>query len=45
METGKLPKARERESIARDTELVTPIFGGGGKPKAGAPGDTGEISG
>ncbi|GHT79719.1 ATP-dependent Clp protease ATP-binding protein [Actinomycetota bacterium] len=45
LETGELPKARKRESIARDTELVTPIFAAAAKPKAGAPGDTGEISG
>jgi ATP-dependent Clp protease ATP-binding subunit ClpC len=45
METGELPKIRERESIARNTELITPIFGGGGRPKADAPGDTGELTG
>jgi ATP-dependent Clp protease ATP-binding subunit ClpC len=40
-EKGEIPQARKRDTIARDAELITPIFGGGGAPKAGAPGDVG----
>ncbi|MDR1714178.1 MAG: AAA family ATPase, partial [Coriobacteriales bacterium] len=35
---GKIPPPRKRTSIARETELVTPIFGGGGSKKGGAKG-------
>ncbi|MDR0500772.1 MAG: ATP-dependent Clp protease ATP-binding subunit [Coriobacteriales bacterium] len=27
---GEIPKPRKRESVAREVELITPIFGGGG---------------
>jgi ATP-dependent Clp protease ATP-binding subunit ClpC len=30
---GEIPKPRKRQSIARETELITPIFGGGATPK------------
>jgi len=37
--TGEIPEPRKRQSIARETELITPIFGG--SSRAGSPGDTG----
>ncbi|MDR2673116.1 MAG: ATP-dependent Clp protease ATP-binding subunit [Coriobacteriales bacterium] len=40
-EAGEIPKPRKRDSLAREAELVTPIFAGG-RNKSGAPGDTGD---
>jgi ATP-dependent Clp protease ATP-binding subunit ClpC len=36
--SGEVPAPRKRQSIARETELVTPMFTGGGH-KQGSPGD------
>jgi ATP-dependent Clp protease ATP-binding subunit ClpC len=30
---GAIPELRKRQSMAREVELITPIFGGGGSPK------------
>ncbi|MDR2107977.1 MAG: ATP-dependent Clp protease ATP-binding subunit [Coriobacteriales bacterium] len=38
--TGEIPKPRKRQNIVRETELITPIFGGGA-PKSGSPGEGG----
>lgn len=44
MEEGAIPKPRKRDSIAREAELITPIFKGG-KPQAGTPGNEGSSAG
>jgi ATP-dependent Clp protease ATP-binding subunit ClpC len=33
---GKIPEQRKRQSMARETELITPIFGGGAGSKKGS---------
>ncbi|MDR1185599.1 MAG: hypothetical protein LBK67_12505, partial [Coriobacteriales bacterium] len=32
---GEIPQPRKRQSLAREAELITPIFGGGGGSKGG----------
>ncbi|MDR2106173.1 MAG: NDP-hexose 4-ketoreductase, partial [Coriobacteriales bacterium] len=34
--TGDIPEPRKRQSIAREAELITPIFGGRGGAKGGS---------
>jgi ATP-dependent Clp protease ATP-binding subunit ClpC len=36
--TGPIPEPRRRQSLAREAELITPVFGGGGKGGRGGAG-------
>jgi len=40
IEEGEIPKPRKRDTMAREAELITPIFKAG-RPQAGAPGSEG----
>jgi ATP-dependent Clp protease ATP-binding subunit ClpC len=44
LEEGEIPKPRERDTLAREAELITPVFKGA-RPKAGKPGNEGSPAG
>lgn len=41
IEEGEIPKPRKRDTMAREAELITPLFKSGGKPQSGSPGNEG----
>jgi ATP-dependent Clp protease ATP-binding subunit ClpC len=41
VEEGEIPQPRKRDTLQRETELITPVFARG-KPQTSSPGDTGD---